>query len=96
MSGRANIYEMYYWHNHNEPSKYQDIQEFVKYHEYDDRLLEFEAKLEKQGIEYLIYKYRFKENKTFKEISELLDMEGPRISEKLDKIAFALRIYCRI
>lgn len=97
MTGRANICELYFWKNNGEPSKYQDIQEFIKYNSFDDRLLEFENKLEKQNsVEYLIYKYRFKDGKTFGEISELLDMDGPRVVERLDKVAFALRLYCRI
>ena len=63
----------------------------------DDRLIEFETKLKNMdSVEYLIYKYRFKEGKTFNEISELLDMDTPRIAERLDKVAFALRLYCRI
>ena len=97
MTGKSNICDMYLWNNHVEPSKYADILEFIKYNSMDDRLLEFENKLkDMNSIEYLVYKYRFKEGKTFNEISELLDMENPRIVEKLDKVAFAIRIYCRI
>lgn len=97
MTGKSNISDMYLWNNHNEPSKYIDIMEFIKYNEFDDRLVEFENKLKTmKSVEYLVYKYRFKDGKTFNEISELLDMDGPRIVEKLDKVAFAIRIYCRI
>ena len=97
MTGKSNIKDMYLWNNHGEPSKYADIIDFIKYNSMDDRLLEFENKLkDMNSVEYLVYKYRFKEGKTFNEISELLDMENPRIVEKLDKVAFAIRIYCRI
>lgn len=97
MTGKANIKDMYLWNNSNEPSKYQDIIDFIKYNEFDDKLLEFEKKLsEKNSLEYLIYKYRFKDNKSFGEITKLLDLDSPRIVEKLDKIAFAMRLYCRI
>lgn len=96
MTGKSNIQDMYLWKNDGEPSKYQDIMEFVKYNEFNDLLLEFEEKLKTKNLEYLIYKYRFKENKTFAEISMLLDMDTPRIAEYLDKIAFAIRIYCKI
>lgn len=97
MTGRSNINDMYLWKNNGEPSIYQDILDYVKYHELDDKLIEFERKLkERDTVEYLIYKYRFKEQKTFKEISELLDMDGPRIAQRLEKIAFAIRIYCGI
>lgn len=96
MTGKSNIQDMYLWKNDGEPSKYQDIVEFIKYNEFDDTLLEFEKKLKERNLEYLIYKYRFKEGKTFAEISELLEMDTPRVAEHLDKIAFAIRIYCKI
>lgn len=97
MTGKSNLKDMYLWNNHNKPSKYQDIIEFIKYNSFDDKVISFEKKLkDMDSVEYLIYKYRFKENKTFKEMSQLLDMDGPRIVEKLDKIAFAIRFYCGI
>lgn len=98
MTGKSNVNDMYLWKNSNEPSKYQDIIDFVKYNEFDDKLLEFERKIkERSNLEYLIYKYKFKDGKTFNEISELLDnMDNPRIVEHLDKIAFAIRLYCGI
>ena len=97
MTGKFNIKDMYLWKNFNEPSKYQDIIDYIKYNELDDKLIEFEHKIkERNNLEYLIYKYRFKDNKTFNEISEILDMENPRIVEQLDKIAFAIRLYCGI
>ena len=45
MTGKSNIKDMYLWNNHNEPSKYQDVADYVKYHELDDKLLEFESKI---------------------------------------------------
>lgn len=97
LTERSNMKSLYMWNNHGEPSKYQDIVEYIKYNQYDDRLIEFEKKLKDMDtIEYLIYKYRFKEGKTFGEISDLLDMESPRIAERLEKVAFAIRIYCKI
>ena len=97
MTGKSNIKDMYLWNNHNEPSKYQDIADFIKYNAFDDKLLAFEKKLkDTNSVEYLVYKYRFKDGKTFKEISQSLDMDRPRIVEKLDKIAFAIRLYCGI
>ena len=96
LTGKSNIKDMYLWNNNNEPSKYQDIVEYIKYNEFDDTLIEFENKLKEKNLEYLIYKYRFKDHKTFAEISDLLEMETPRIAEHLNKIAFAIRIYCKI
>lgn len=95
MTGKANIKDMYLWNNEN--SKYADIEEYIKYHEYDDDLIDFENKLKKKdNLTYLVYKYRFKEKKSFKEISELLDLDNPRIVDKLNNIAFSIRLYCKI
>ena len=97
MTGKSNVKDMYLWSGKNNPSKYQDIIDFIKYNEFDDKLIEFENKIKaKDSVEYLLYKYRFKEGKTFAEISELLDMDSPRITQQLDKIAFAIRLYCGI
>lgn len=97
MTGKSNIADLYLWNNRNEPSKYQDVADYVKYHSLDDKLIEFENKIkERDALEYLVYKYRFIDGKTFNEISLLLDMETSRISQLLDKVTFALRIYCGI
>lgn len=95
VTGRADINDLYQWKGRN--SNYSDIDEFIKFNEFDDKLIEFENKLKgKDNILYLLYKYRFKENYTFNEIYEKTGLENPRIAEKLDKIAFSLRIYCGI
>lgn len=95
MTGRSNINDMYLWKGTS--TKYADIEEYIKYNSMNNTLLEFERKLKEQdGLLFLLYKYRFKDNLTFSEISERLDMDNPRIVEKLDKIAFSLRIYCGI
>lgn len=97
MTGKSNIKDMYLWNNDKSTSKYADIEEYIKYNSLNDKLLEFENKIKnKDNLEYLIYKYRFKDNLTFAEISEKLDLSNPRIVELLDKIAFAIRLYCGI
>lgn len=95
-TGRADIQDIYQWKGTN--TKNKDIENFVKYNSFNDKLLEFEDKLQKRdNLLYLLYKYRFKENKKFSEISELLDdMPTCDISNKLDSIALSLRLYCGI
>lgn len=96
MTGRANITEIYLWKPANE-SKYKDIEEFIKYHKFNDDVLTFEKNLRKvDDVLFLVYKYRFIDKLTFKEISEKLDMENPRIVEKLNQIALAIRINFQI
>ncbi len=94
-SGKADIKDVYMWKGRE--SKYQDIIDYIKYNPLADDLLEFENKLKKtDSMLYMLYKYRFKDEKTFTEISELLKIETNRITELLDKIAFAMRMYCKI
>lgn len=96
MTGKSNIQDMYLWKPANE-SKYRDIEEYIKYNEFSNNLLDFEEALKRRdNLLYLIYKYRFKDKMTFSEMSEKLDMENPRIVEKLNQIALALRINCGI
>lgn len=95
LTGKGNINDTFLWKGKD--TKYEDIVEFIKYHSLDDRLIEFEEKIKNQdNLDYLIYKYRFKEEMTFTEISDKLDIDNPRIAERLNKIAFAIRLYCGI
>ena len=94
-TGRADISDMYMWKGKS--SKNKDVEEYIKYHPLDDKLLEFENKLKQQdNLSYLLYKYRYKENLSFTEIADKIDLDTPRVSEQIDKIAFSLRIYCGI
>lgn len=94
-TGRADIDDMYMWKG--KETKYSDIEEYVKYNSMSNDLIEFENKLkEKDNLSYLLYKYRFKDNMTFNEINEKLGLENPRIVEKLENIAFTIRLYCHI
>lgn len=94
-TGRADIQDIYQWKGSN--SNYSDIEEYIKYNSMNDKLIEYEKKLQEQDkLLFLLYKYRFKERMTFSQISEKLDLENPRIVEKLNTIAFSIRIYCGI
>ena len=95
LTGKGNINDIFLWKGKS--TKYTDVEEYIKYHSLDDKLIEFENKIKSQDtLDYLVYKYRFKENLTFEEISNKLDIQTNRITEKLDRIAFALRLYCGI
>ena len=92
LTTRGNIQDGLMWKGRE--TKYSDIDEYIKYNSMETKLLEYEEKLKKQdNLTYLIYKYRFKNKMTFSQISELLDLENPRIVEKLEQIAFSFRIY---
>lgn len=97
LSENANIIELanlFMWNNsQNKVSKYADIEEYVKFNEYNPKLVKFEEKLKEQDTKlFLIYKYRFKDKMTFRQISEKTYLETNRITEELDKIALSIRL----
>ena len=92
LTTKSDINDAFMWKGKN--TKYNDIEEYIKYNSMETKLIEYEEKLKNQdNLTYLIYKYRFKDKMTFFEMSERLDLENVRIVEKLDQIAFSFRIY---
>ena len=92
LTTKGDINDAFMWKGKD--TKYSDIEEYIKYNAMETKLIEFEDKLKKQdNLTFLIYKYRFKDKMTFSQISERLDLENPRIVEKLEQIAFSFRIY---
>lgn len=94
-TGKADISDIFMWKGN--ATKFEDVIEYIKLHPLEDSLLKFEEKLKsKNDVQYLIYKYRFKEGLTFQQIEERLDISTQRISEELNSIALAIRVYCDI
>lgn len=72
-----------------EESKYQRLIDFIKYNGLNDELISAENKLRALDNKlYVIYKRKFRENKSFSEISKEFDLDNPRIVEVLDKAYF--------
>ena len=85
LSGKADIKDMYMWKN-GKPSKYQKLYDYIKYNGLNSDLLDMEDNLMRYDTQmYMIYKRKFRENKSFEEIREEFDLENPRINEILDK-----------
>lgn len=73
---------------HNE-SKYQKLIDFIKFNGLDTRLIDAEERLQKLDAQlYILYKRKFREDKTFKEITEEFEMDNPRVVESLDRAYF--------
>lgn len=73
---------------HNE-SKYDKLIEYIKYNGLSPELLDAEERLKNTDAKvYLIYKRKFRDDKTFKEINEEFEIENGRIVEILDKAYF--------
>lgn len=85
LSGKADVGDMYMWKN-GKPSKYQKLYDYIKYNGLNSELLELENNLKNYDPQmYMIYKRKFRENKSFEEIRNEFDLENPRINEILDK-----------
>ena len=89
--------KMFFGFKKHDDSKYIRLIEFIKFNGIDKNLIDAEERLKLVDTQlYLIYKRKFREDKTFKEISEEFDLDNPRIVESLDKVYYymvgALRI----
>lgn len=96
LSGKSDIKDIYMW---KKTSAHQDIMDYVKYNYYtDDAIREFEKKLQDRGsaLDYKIWEYRFKNGKSFEEISELLDLDSARIAEIQNSVALSFRLCVEI
>ena len=96
LSGKSDIKNIYMW---KKTSVHQDIIDYVKYNYYtDDAIREFEKKLQDRGsaLDDKIWEYRFKNGKSFEEISELLDLDSARIAEIQNSVALSFRLCVEI
>lgn len=89
--------KVFFGYKKHDDSKYIRLMDFIKFNGLDKELIEAEERLKQVDSQlYIIYKRKFREDKTFKEISEEFDMDNPRIVESLDKAYYymvgALRI----
>ena len=80
---------MFFGYKKRDESKYNRLIEFIKFNGIDCKLIEVEERLKQFDTQtFLIYKRKFRENKTFREISDEFDLDNPRIVEALDKAYF--------
>jgi hypothetical protein len=81
--------KLFFGYKKHDDSKYYKLISFIKYNGLNENLIEAEERLKEiDTVIYLIYKRKFREDKTFKDISEEFDIENPRIVEILDKAYF--------
>lgn len=81
--------KMFFGYKKHNESKYDKLIEYIKYNGLNADLIDAENKLKEIDTQiYLIYKRKFREDKTFKDISDEFELENPRIVEILDKAYF--------
>lgn len=81
--------KLFFGYKKSGDSKYQKLIDFIKFNGIDSDLIQAEENLKRLDTQmYLIYKRKFRENKTFKQITEEFEIENPRVVEILDKTYF--------
>jgi hypothetical protein len=81
--------KLFFGYKRHDESKYEKLIEFIKYNGLDEKLRDAESRLAELDTQmYLIYKRKFREDKTFTEMVEEFDIDNPRIVEILDKVYF--------
>lgn len=87
LSGKADIKEFFLWNK--DASKYSRLIEYIKFNGLNERLIECEKKLKELDNElYIFYVRKFREGKTFQQISDEFEIDNPRIVEALDKVYY--------
>ena len=87
-NSKEKLGKLFFGYRHNE-SKYQKLINYIKFNGLNTELIEAENRLKEVDTTiFLIYKRKFRESMTFKEISEEFDLDNPRIVEILDKAYF--------
>ena len=85
----SNKGKLFFGYKKPNESKYIKLIEYIKFNGLNEELINAEERLKNLDAQtYIFYKRKFRENKTFKEISEEFDTDNPRIVESLDKAYF--------
>jgi hypothetical protein len=88
-NAKNKIGKLFFGYKKHSESKYEKLIEYIKFNGLDPELINAEEQLKKIDTQiYLVYKRKFREDKTFKEISEEFDLDNGRIVEILDKSYF--------
>ena len=86
---KEKLSKLFFGYKKRDDSKYIKLINYIKFNGINPILIEAEERLKKYDMQiYLLYKRKFRENKTFCEISEEFDIDNPRIVEELDKAYF--------
>ena len=73
---------------HNE-SKYQKLIDYIKFNGINPNLIEAEKRLQDLDPQmFVLYKRKFREDKTFRDITDEFDLDNPRLVEILDRAYF--------
>lgn len=96
-STKANIQDLdklFFWGG-NKLNK--EVFDWVKFNQNNKKLLEYEKHLKEHDHQkYIIFKYRFREFKSYSDISKLMDMDTQRISDEIKIISHFIEYSIRL
>lgn len=98
LSNRANISDMFMWKAKSQPGRYHNEISFVQNNQDSPELAEFEARLkaDEDTMAYVCYTYIFKQGRSWDKTAQELDTDTPRLAPVVERIAFALRMVCKL
>lgn len=94
LTGHCNIDDMFMWGG-NKLNK--EVFDWVKFNPQNKKLLKYEKHLKEYDKQkYYIFKYRFREFKSFSDISRLMDIDTQRISDEVKIISHFIEYSIRL
>lgn len=94
LTGHCNIDDMFMWGG-NKLNK--EVFDWVKFNPQNEKLLKYEKHLKEYDKQkYYIFKYRFREFKSFSDISKLMDIDTQRISDEVKIISHFIEYSIRL
>ena len=94
LTGHGNINDMFMWGG-NKLNK--EVFDWVKFNQDNEKLLEHEKHLKEYDHQkYIIFKYRFREFKSYSDISKLMDIDTQRISDEVKIISHFIEYSIRL
>lgn len=81
LTGKGNINDMFMWGGN---SLNTEVFNWVKFNQDNEKLIKYENDLkETDRQKYFIFKYRFREFKSYSQIAKIMDMDAQRISDEI-------------
>ena len=94
LTGNGNINDTFMWGGNR---LNQEVYDWVRFNPDNQKLLEYEKHLkEYDNQKYIIFKYRFREFKSFNEIADLMGLPTQRISDELKIISHFIEYSIRL
>lgn len=94
LTGTADIKDMFMWGGN---SLNQEVFNWVKFNQDNEKLIKYEQNLkETDRQKYFIFKYRFREFKSYNQIASLMDMDAQRISDEIKIISHFIEYSIRL